>query len=62
MGTATVQELGEGQARDEYEQLVNHFGGAPLAHIERLAAADALTADEYRMLRRIRTLAWLLAQ
>lgn len=62
MGSATVQELEEGQARDEYEQLLEQFGGAQLAHIERLAAADALTAEEYRALRRIRMLEWLLAK
>lgn len=62
MGSATVLELEEAQAREEYEQLLERFDGAPLAHIERLAAADVLTADEYRALRRIRMLEWLLAR
>ena len=59
MGSATVQELRIEEAEAERKRIVESFG-LPRVQIERLADADALTADEYQSLRRLRALEWLL--
>ena len=59
MGSATVQELRIEEAEAERKRIMESFGMSR-PHVERLADADALTADEYQLLRRLRALDWLL--
>ena len=59
MGTATVHTLTAEQIRSEREALEAALG-MPVEVAEQLAAADALEADQYQALRRIRDLTWLL--
>jgi predicted XRE-type DNA-binding protein len=59
MGSATVQELRIEEAEAERKRIMESFGMSR-PQVERLADADALTADEYQLLRRLRALDWLL--
>lgn len=61
MGTATVHTLTAEQIRAELEVLEATLG-MPLEIAEQLAAADALDADQYQALRRMRDLTWLLEE
>jgi len=58
MGSATIESMTPEQLRDELLRLEGLLGmRVDLA--EDLAAADALDADLYQVLRRIRDLRWL---
>lgn len=61
MGTATVHTLTTEQIRAERKRHEDTLG-MPLEVAEQLAAADALDADQYQVLRRIRDLTWLLEE
>lgn len=58
MGSATTESMSPKQLDDELRRLESQLGiSVDLA--EDLAAADALDADLYQILRRIRDLRWL---
>lgn len=58
MGSATTESLTPQQLDAELRRLEEQLG-MPLDLAEDLAAADALDADLYQVLRRIRDLRWL---
>ncbi len=58
MGSATTQSMTPKQLDDELRRLETELG-MPVDLAEHLAAADALDADLYQVLRRIRDLRWL---
>lgn len=58
MGTATTESMTSQQLKDELQRLEGLLG-MPVDVAEHLAAADALDADLYQVLRRIRDLRWL---
>ncbi len=58
MGSATTESMTPEQLDDELLRLEGHLG-MRLDLAEDLAAADALDADLYQVLRRIRDLRWL---
>lgn len=58
MGSATTESMTPGQLDDELRRLAAQLG-MPVDLAEHLAEADALDADLYQVLRRIRDLRWL---
>lgn len=58
MGTATTESMTSQQLKDELQRL-EALLGMRVDVAEHLAAADALDADLYQVLRRIRDLRWL---
>lgn len=58
MGTATTESMTPQQLEDELQRLEGRLGMS-VDIAEHLAAADALDADLYQVLRRIRDLRWL---
>lgn len=58
MGSTTTESMTAQQLDDEMEKLRCQLG-MPVELAENLASADALDADLYQLLRRIRDLSWL---
>ena len=61
MGSATVHEMTREQVAAERDELLAELA-IPRDVAERLAEADGLTPDQYRALRRVRDLEWLIAE
>ncbi|GMA38298.1 hypothetical protein GCM10025883_03430 [Mobilicoccus caccae] len=58
MGSATTESMTSEQLEEELRRLEAELG-MPVDLAEDIAAADALDADRYQILRRIRDLRWL---
>ena len=58
MGSATTEAMSAGELKDELRRLETELG-MTVDLAEHLASADALAADLYQVLRRIRDLRWL---
>ncbi len=61
MGNATVEQLSQSDAENERSRLLESFNFTR-DQLDRLANADALSPEEYKVLRRIRLLDWLLSE